>query len=612
MSVTWPAPGRGRWEQDAEHVPGAITPYLFATSASLFAGMAEGMRRYGIPLEGFDTALVAGRLYGRARPIGANPDRPGSPSGPPPALVLKLAFRLHPELRQRSRTAAETLRIRRWRIDAARWRSELEPTLRTRNLELGRVTPQLLDDAQLAAHLERLEAAYADGFRLHGDQFGAYAIPIGMWVRRTLDWTGEPPERVLEALRGSSPASAASIAAIDRIAEAVRSTDGAADILARRHEDPAAVLAELGGRSAILAGAMEAWLAEDGYRPITGVDLIDQIAREMPGVVLDAVAARMAQTGGLGTAAEGPDVFHLGPGASAAGTDADTSASDTAAASTDAAAARLRDLVPASHRTEYDDLLADARLLFGIRDDDVWVTTQWPQGMLRWALLETGRRLLGCGAIDEFEHVFDTVPGEASGLLRGTPAPSAAELARRTAERHGHADASPPLAFGEDPGMPDGRAFPPAVAELMAAISTLREIDARAAVAPAAIPGAHDRADLAVAALAPGSRDGAIHGLGVSTGRYSGRARVVLAPSDFDRIEAGDILVARMTSPAYNVLLPLIGAVVTDRGGLLSHAALVAREFGIPAVVNTADATSRIADGSTITVDAERGLVMLA
>jgi len=345
---------------------------------------------------------------------------------------------------------------------------------------------------------------------------------------------------------------------------------------------------------------MEAWFAEDGYRPITGVDLVDQIAREMPAVVLEAVAARMAANGGLGSATEGSDVFPVGAGT---------------AAGPDVAAARLRDLVPASHRAEYDDLLADARLLFGIRDDDVWVTTQWPQGMLRWTLLETGRRLLGRGVIKELEHVFDTVPGEASGLLRGTPTPSAAELSRRTAERHRHALENPPLAFGADPGMPDVGAFPPAVAELMAAMMTLREIDARAG-ARAAIVGGHDGGDpapaaLAPAALAPESRNGTIHGLGVSTGRYSGRARVVLTPSDFDRIEPGDILVARMTSPAYNVLLPLIGAVVTDRGGLLSHAALVAREFGIPAVVNTADATSRVSDGSMITVDAERGLVTL-
>ncbi len=86
-------------------------------------------------------------------------------------------------------------------------------------------------------------------------------------------------------------------------------------------------------------------------------------------------------------------------------------------------------------------------------------------------------------------------------------------------------------------------------------------------------------------------------------------ARVVRAAADFEKIEPGDILVTRITSPGYNVLLPLLGAVVTDRGGALCHTAIVAREFGIPAVVGTEEATSRIPDGARIMVDGDRGVV---
>ena len=67
--------------------------------------------------------------------------------------------------------------------------------------------------------------------------------------------------------------------------------------------------------------------------------------------------------------------------------------------------------------------------------------------------------------------------------------------------------------------------------------------------------------------------------------------------------------VAPTTSPAYNVILPMIGAVVTDRGGALSHSAIIAREFGIPAVVGTDQATSRVPDGARILVDGDRGFV---
>jgi pyruvate,water dikinase len=105
----------------------------------------------------------------------------------------------------------------------------------------------------------------------------------------------------------------------------------------------------------------------------------------------------------------------------------------------------------------------------------------------------------------------------------------------------------------------------------------------------------------------PRSEPRIVRGLNASAGTYEGRARVVLSGQDFKRIEAGDVLVARMTTEAYNGLMPLIGAVVTDRGGLLSHTATVAREFGIPAVVGTQEATRRIPDGARVRVDGTRG-----
>ena len=79
--------------------------------------------------------------------------------------------------------------------------------------------------------------------------------------------------------------------------------------------------------------------------------------------------------------------------------------------------------------------------------------------------------------------------------------------------------------------------------------------------------------------------------------------------SDFDRIVKGDVLVTESTTEAFNILLPLLGAIVTDSGGLLSHAAIVAREYGIPGVVGTRDATQRIEDGTTLCVDGDAGEV---
>jgi pyruvate,water dikinase len=100
-----------------------------------------------------------------------------------------------------------------------------------------------------------------------------------------------------------------------------------------------------------------------------------------------------------------------------------------------------------------------------------------------------------------------------------------------------------------------------------------------------------------------------LHGLAASVGVYEGPARRVSGPSEFDRIQPGDVLVTESTSEAFNILLPLLGAIVTDAGGLLSHPAIVAREYGIPGVVGTRDATDRIADGARVRVDGDQGEV---
>ena len=100
-----------------------------------------------------------------------------------------------------------------------------------------------------------------------------------------------------------------------------------------------------------------------------------------------------------------------------------------------------------------------------------------------------------------------------------------------------------------------------------------------------------------------------ISGLAVSPGVYEGAAKVIISTRDFDRLEKGDILVTKNTSAGFNVVLPIIGALVTDRGGILSHAAIVSREFGIPGVVGTKNASQLIKDGDKIRVKGDTGEV---
>ncbi|MCY1054792.1 PEP/pyruvate-binding domain-containing protein [Nannocystis sp. SCPEA4] len=114
--------------------------------------------------------------------------------------------------------------------------------------------------------------------------------------------------------------------------------------------------------------------------------------------------------------------------------------------------------------------------------------------------------------------------------------------------------------------------------------------------------------------FAVGRQDGAtdvLRGVGASSGVVRGKARVIRDEHEFERLRAGEILVCPYTNPAWTPLFTLAAGVVTNTGGAVSHAAIVAREYGIPAVLGAAGATGRIADGQEILVDGNEGLVTL-
>ena len=114
---------------------------------------------------------------------------------------------------------------------------------------------------------------------------------------------------------------------------------------------------------------------------------------------------------------------------------------------------------------------------------------------------------------------------------------------------------------------------------------------------------------------APAEQDAAVEhtvaGNAGSRGKARGTARVLRSLAESDRLGVGEILVAETTSPSWTPLFGIAAGLVTDKGGILSHCAVVAREYGIPAVVGTRVATSTIRDGQTIEVDGDAGRVHL-
>jgi rifampicin phosphotransferase len=237
----------------------------------------------------------------------------------------------------------------------------------------------------------------------------------------------------------------------------------------------------------------------------------------------------------------------------------------------------LRPLVPEEDHAALGQLVDDARAAVPLRDDNGVYTGSWPMGLLRRAMLEVGRR---CAFADPALTVEATVE-ELDAALAGRGGPSYAQLTERAAERRANSALDAPHRLGPEFAIPPLAALP----------------------RPLALIGA---AQLATAYHMAGGA----HAVGVGTTSYTGRALVVDDPAvALDLIEPGDVVVTSFTSPSWNHLLTLAGAVVTSTGGLVSHAAVLARELGIPAVLGDATALSRLRTGMTITVDPRKAIV---
>jgi phosphoenolpyruvate synthase/pyruvate phosphate dikinase len=108
-----------------------------------------------------------------------------------------------------------------------------------------------------------------------------------------------------------------------------------------------------------------------------------------------------------------------------------------------------------------------------------------------------------------------------------------------------------------------------------------------------------------------GPEGSTLHGVPASSGRFTGQVRVVRDESEFDKIQVGDILVCPGAAPSWSVIFPSVSAVVTEAGGILSHPAIIAREYGIPAVMAVPGATRKLKDGQRVTVDGDQGTVAI-
>ncbi|HEU4408380.1 MAG TPA: PEP/pyruvate-binding domain-containing protein [Polyangiaceae bacterium] len=556
-------PPSGHWLRSADHAPLPHSPFNRSTYLPGVNACQDEVFATAVPLiERLELREIGGWEYVRLVPYG------GGKLPPPPAWLVPLLWRAVPSLRRRVKAAIGAVRNGRADATIATYYREWRPDFQRRLAEMrarGGAVAADASDGPLVAHLRAAADLLAEGLRLHFHCHVAEMLAIGGFAVVAGELIGAGETETLDFFVGLSQASTEPAKSLAALAAAAR-------------ERPAVrALFEGGARPAVAdvrAADDDFRLAFDAHQERFGhrslrLDVMERTLAEVPEVTVGLLHDQLRR-------AFEPERV------------ADAQRATRARARAEAEA-RLARRTPAD-RERFFRALEGAERAYPLREDNEFWFVGCTMALLRYAALAVGARLAERGQIGRQDDVFFLEIQEAIRALASRERQAALVAERREAHREVQRHPGPP-SYGVDPGRPESfDGFPPEVGYTMRALLWY--------------------ADRAIGAASPSVGDeNGLRGVAASAGRYTGPVKVIRDEGEFDRIAAGDVLVCPITSPVWSVIFPSIGALVTDSGAVLSHPSIIAREFGIPAVVGTGNATSVLRDGQVVTVDGTRGVV---
>ncbi|GMQ84574.1 MAG: PEP/pyruvate-binding domain-containing protein [Acidimicrobiia bacterium] len=553
LQPTIDPPEPGFWSFDGGHYPRPISPMaasFYHPAIARHATAAFG--EFGALVEGIEIAIVGWRPYVRVIPP------MGKDGPPPPAWLLGLLTRLVPPLRKkvaRGRRAAEENLGDRY---AEQWWAEWRDQFRDELAILSAVDLSTLSDAELIERLRRLIDLNDRGQEVHFKLFVPYMLGVYDLMQFGSDVLGWSEAKTVQLMAGLSEWSTEPSRRLEALSALAYASPPVVELL---DADEHVAIDDLGNADAGFGAALDEYMQLFGARA-TGYDVADPTIGESSDTLIQ-------------------NLRNLRPGrASAPG----QRLPDRAELATEA-----RTLLAdrSDKLAQFEALFEKVEHVYPLREDNVFFTDNLPIGLIRLTALEMGARLVGRGLLDEHAHIVYLDVDEAIRAIEAGEDHRKHVLQRRRehawAERH-----TPVPSFGTEYPPPDLTKVPRHTRRLMQALLWYIERDIAAPVG-----------------------DG-LTGTPVSPGSYTGPVRIVRGEADFTKVQAGDVLVAPVTTPAWTVLFAVAGALVTDTGGLLSHAAVVAREHGLPAVVATGSATSLLEDGQVVTVDGTGGRIEIS
>lgn len=549
------APGPGFWFFDAAHFPRPLTKFFTEKYSDAFAqAWKREFRNYGAILDRLEVRFVNGFAY-----IQILPALPPADAGDRPWTNFAELSAVSLDMKTRADNSVKLFATKPWREQLKHWDEVDKPAAIRTHRDFLTVKTETLDTQGLLDLLQRLRENFTRMIFQHHIYNLTTMIPTGDYLSHAAEWTGLPTGRLLLPLQGSSPASTGSLQELTDLAAAIKASPEALSLFHGSH-GPDEIINRLRAMPDDLGRHMADYLAIVGHRPVNGYDFTDHCAIEMPELLICGIRQAL-----------------------------EPQRDSTAAI--EEQTALIRAAVPEQHRAMFDELLAEARLVYRLRDERELYNDACAAGVTRPLLLGIGARLVQSGRLLAAEHFLEAGYDEMRAILQGeTGAPTAEELRERAELRGSLGVADAPPIFGAPPGPPPPIDWLPAEMQRVA-----RALDAVLGAILHAPP--------------PRTERKLIRGMAASAGSYEGHARKATSPADLGRVKKGDVLVTEATLSTFNVVLPLLGAIVTNRGGVLSHAAIMSREYGIPCVVGTTDATRVIEDGARVRVDGDSGEV---
>ena len=557
--LSWEA--KGYWTRDMIHCPRPVHPLFVSYGLKpIEVGSQKAYEDWCIPSLRNAYLVLNGYVYQRTE----------TQERETPPIMEKFPFlfhlwRLDPQMRSRILGFERFLQEKGFEKNIPTFKKEWEPEARTRLKPIREFDLAKASAKELANHLERCYEFLCWSWGPH-----IKVVMIGMYMREK--WV-EVCQRLLnltefeayELVQMNDQAVTGMTLRLLTLARQAEADPTLREVLNLPHAE---ALQRLAGTQ--FRDDLEKFLDEEGDRPVDSFEL-DPTWREMPEVVIGIIKGLMDSNYDPFVEDEAFQAYRC---------------------------ERIEDLrrsLTGHELEEFNAWLCLAEQAQPLTESHDYILSNIPLCQVRYAALEAGKRFTEEQVLDYSEDTLFLYREELVSALRGElPWDKVKNLVReRKAEYTYQFTLTPPQTLGKTPAMPPWHVFPARAAEGMKLF--LKQ-------------ASHIEAHQSSSGL---TAEGTLLGTPGSPGVAEGPVRIINTVEEFAEVQKGDVLVCPLTTPTWTVLSPQVAALVTDSGGSLSHAAIVAREYRLPSVVGTLCGTKVLRNGQRVRVDGAAGKVLI-